>query len=111
MAFEKLSERDQKTVFQCMLAILEGNHIGGGFHSRLGLDRSELREVVSVWPALDDSQIVVELAINNCLNEVLHGIGMTPDEWSRWIDQPKEEVLRVYQTWARLKGRKSTGIR
>src|SRR5258708_7481544 len=111
MAFEKLSKEDQRTVLHCMIAILEGDHIGGGFYCRLGIDRSELGEVVSVWPDLDDSEVVVELAINNCLKEVLHGIGMTPDEWSSWIDQPKEEVQRVYQAWARLKSYTSTGIR
>ena len=64
-------------VFGCMLAILEGPFIDDSeFHARLGLERHVMRDILSRWPILDDEadESPARLAINNCMNEVCHGV-------------------------------------
>jgi hypothetical protein len=121
MAFEKLTPKEQKTVLQCMQLILEEEYIGDWeFQTRLGITRDELRSVISEWPHLSDEDdtdskdnpdLVRKLAINNSLNEVLHGVDVSDEIWSKWLDEPREEVKRVYRAWAKHKGCNHTGIR
>jgi hypothetical protein len=121
MAFEKLDEREQKTIVQAMKLILtEEKYIGEReFRSRIGITRDELRQVIAEWPHLkdeddtdskDNPDLVRVLAINNSLNEVLHGVGVSDADWEKWFDEPKEEVKRIYRTWAVLKGRNHGGV-
>jgi hypothetical protein len=62
--------------------------------------------VIVRWPHIDDSDDAGNefLAINNCLNEVCHGFTLSPEEWSKWFQEPKADVQRVYQTWLSLRG-------
>lgn len=112
MAFEQLSPDEQEIIRRCMTAILDGPYIEDvHFGTRLGLDRSEMREIVAKWPDLDDSDPDVDLAINNSLNEVCNGVRITAKEWARRIGEPKEAVERTYNRWTELQGRSHTGIR
>ena len=67
-----LSDREREIVLQSLNAILRGGFLDGEFHTRLGIEREELEEVVSAYPNLDDKNhgSKVSLAIKNCLNEV-----------------------------------------
>ena len=75
MAFEKLTEREQKVVLQCMKLILEEDYISDqAFSTRLGITRDDLRQVISEWPYLQDDSdedsknnpdLTRTLAINN----------------------------------------------
>src|SRR5207244_1060743 len=88
MAFDELSEQEQGVVLQCLSAILNGPFIDDWeFQTRLGIDRTAVLEVLAAWPNLDDADpgSATSLAINNCMNEALHGVEITPDEWSRWF--------------------------
>lgn len=114
MALEQLTEQEQNTVRQCMEAILNGDEIEDfEFQTRLGIDRLQLRQVLVSWPHLDDADDNSDtcLAINNCMNEVVHGIYISPENWARWFTSPKEDVKATYQHWAELTGSYSTGIR
>ena len=121
MALEKLDEREQKIILQAMKLILtEENYIGDWeFQTRLGISRDELRQVIAEWPHLkdeddtdskDNPDLVRILAINNSLNEVLHGVDVSDADWAKWISEPREEVKRIYRAWAVHKGWKRTGL-
>ena len=114
MAFEDLSAREKATVLQCMKAIADGPQIEEWeFHTRLGLDRTNLRRIISLWPDIDDSSQDSDdfLAINNCLNEVCHGINISAADWSNWFTQPKDEVKQTYHRWLKLRGLPAGGLR
>src|SRR5882762_5924112 len=68
-------------VLQCMKAIADGPEIEDWeFHTRLGIVRPTLRRVISLWPGIDDGSDDSDefLAINNCLNEICHGVDIPP---------------------------------
>lgn len=107
MALKQLSPKDQKIIRDCLNSILEGSLIEDWeFHTRLGLTRRELRKVLERWPELDDSlsDSCDAIAINNCLNEVCHGVRMSEEEWKTWFDNSRSEVERVYLDWMKSGG-------
>ena len=73
----------------------------------------ELDEIIAEYPNIDDSDdnSNATLAINNCLNEVCHGIRFSDEDWKQWFDVNKSEVEEVYWKWAKLRGWSQTGIR
>jgi len=114
MAFAELSPSEQQIVLQCMKAIADGSEIEDWeFQTRLGIVRPSLRRIISLWPAIDDSSETSDefLAINNCLNEVCHGVKIPASEWQKWFAQPIDEIIKTYYKWLRLQGLASGGIR
>ena len=105
MALWALSDTDQQVIFQCLKAILEGPFIDGlEFQTRLGINRDELSQVVQAWPNVDDSNqdSVEALAINNCMNELCHGLNISDCQWSQWLGVDRRDVCEVYSRWASL---------
>ncbi len=113
MSLAKLSDSDRQIILQCLNAILKGRFLEGEFHTRLGLEPEELEQIVTAYPDADDSDgnSNAALAINNCLNEVCHGISFTNHEWSQWFTVSKPQIVEVYRKWAVLRGWSHTGIR
>ncbi len=113
MAFKELLPGEQQIVLQCMKAIADGHEIGGWeFQTRLGIVRPALKQIISLWPEIDDSSENSDgfLAVNNCLNEVCHGVHWTDTEWRTRFTQPKEEVKKAFQNWLRLRERSPDSI-
>ena len=106
MSLEELSDREREIVLQSLSAILRGGFLEGEFHTRLGLEPEELEEIVSAYPNVDDRNhdSKVFIAINNCLNEVCHGISFSSDQWSRWFEVNRSEVKDVFRKWRTLGG-------
>jgi hypothetical protein len=114
MAFKELSPTEKEIVLQCMKAIVDGPEIEDWeFQTRLGIVRPTLRRIISLWPEIDDSSDDSDefLAINNCLNEVCHGVNISATEWQEWFAQPKDEIKQTFAKWLRLRGSSSGGIR
>lgn len=114
MSVWSLPEQDQSALLQCMTAIAENQWIEDWeFDARLGLNRKALQAVISCWPDIDDSSAESDgfLAINNCMNEICHGLRISPGEWDRWFTMSKSQIEDSYRTWSRLRGRSSTGLR
>jgi len=82
-------------------------------HSRIGLGPDELKVAIDQWPTINDADDNRNgfLAINNCLNEICHGIRIEPSEWSTWFDTSETEIKSTYGTWLSLRGLSSGGIR
>lgn len=114
MAFKELSSSEKETVLQCMKAIAEGSEIEDWeCHTRLGIVRSTLRRIIRLWPEIDDSSNRSDefLAINNCMNEICHGIHIAPTEWGKRFTQSRDEIRHTYHKWLRLGGYSSAGMR
>lgn len=113
MSLAKLSDSERQIIFQCLNTILKGRLLEGGFHTRLGIEPEELEQIVTAYPDVDDSDdnSNAAIAINNCLNEVCHGISFSNREWSQWFIVSKPQIVEVYRKWAVLRGWSYTGIR
>jgi hypothetical protein len=114
MPIKDLSEDEKAVVLQCLRAIAESELIDDWeMQTRLGVTRKTLREVISSWPNIDDTAVdsAESLAINNCMNEICHGVRVPPDEWKQWFTVTKAQILNAYRKWARHRGYRSTGIR
>jgi hypothetical protein len=114
MAFRDLSPSEKETVLHCMKVIADGPEIEDWeFQTRLGLDRSKLRRIISLWPNFDDNSEHSDdfLAINNCLNEVCHGVNISAADWPKWFTRQKDEVKQTYYKWLKLRGLPSGGLR
>ena len=83
------------------------------FGARIGVELPEFREVVARWPAWDDSDDSSPecLVINNTLNDLLHGVGLTERQCTEMLGTGKEELLAVYRRWAASRGWSGTGVR
>jgi hypothetical protein len=113
MTLAKLSDTDRQIILQCLNAILKGRFLEGEFDARLGIEPGEFERIVAAYPNVDDSDDDSNetLTINNCLNEVCHGIRFSNREWAQWFNVSKSEVEEVYRKWAILRGWSHTGIR
>jgi hypothetical protein len=113
VSLAKLSDSERQIIFQCLKAILKGRFLEGEFHTRLGIEPEELEGIVTAYPDVDnsDDNSDAAIAINNCLNEVCHGISFSDREWSQWFTVSKPEIEEVYRKWAVLRGRSHSGIR
>ena len=113
MAIVSLSPRTQSLILGAMRAIAHGSLIDDKeFHTRLGISRRILLELLANWPAIDASDPNSEafLGINNCMNEICNGVNLTPQQWAEWFDSPRSDIERAYEDWSRSVGRTSTGI-
>ena len=112
MSLAMLSDKERQIISQSMNAILKGRFLEGEFRTRLGIEPEELERIAVAYPNVDDSgEASAALAINNCLNEVCHGITFSDRDWSKWFSVSRSEVEEVYRKWAVLHGWPRTGIR
>src|SRR5262245_30406616 len=72
------------------------------FHTRLGVSPDAVRKLLDAWPAVDDGPVDSDacLAINNSLNDLLHGASISDKEAMELVGVNREEMLRVYRKWA-----------
>jgi hypothetical protein len=99
-----LNEAEQNIVRQCLVAILDGPSIDDWeFQTRLGVDRQTLRTVLSERPnGAGECAGPAQVALNNCMNEIVNGLGMSADEWDKWFTVSRSEVIAVYRKWCAL---------
>jgi hypothetical protein len=83
------------------------------FGARIGVELAGFRQMLAKWPAWDDADDRSPecLAINNTLNDLLHGVGLTERQCTEMLGVGKEELLAVYRRWAASRGWSATGVR
>ena len=64
-------------------------------------------------PNVDDTSDESDacLAINNAMNDLLHGVGISDQKALELIGVDRAEMLRVYRVWTEGRGWSSTGER
>lgn len=113
MAFSQLPQREKELIHECMVAIAQGPFLDEWeFQTRIGITRAELMAVLAEWPDFNYASdgAMETLAINNCSNEILHGLFVSPCQWEQWFSGTKEELADAYQHWAQIEGYKATGV-
>jgi hypothetical protein len=83
------------------------------FGARIGVEFAEFRTMLERWPAWNDvaDNSPECLAINNTLNDLLCGIGMSDRQCREMLDASREALLQVYQRWAAARGWSATGVK
>src|SRR6185436_13318944 len=97
-----LNEKERDTIRQCLVAILDGPFIDGGeFHTRLGVDRPTLNAILAAQLSLDyeSKDLTVQLVLNNCMNEIVNGLSISPAQWNRWFVVPRQEIQSTFLKW------------
>jgi len=111
MSVKELPPAEQTLIQQCLVFVLESRELEGEFGTRMGVSEAQARQVLEMWPDVDDvaDDSIAALAINNALNEVCHGVHVR--DWDRWFAASPAEVTAAYVRWARHRGWSTTGIR
>ena len=112
MATESLTPDERALVRRCLALAVTTPELQGEFSTRLGVSRGQAAELLARWPAVDDRDdaSTAAIAINNALNEVANGLRLSSADWAA-LAASREEVVRVYDRWAALRGWRSTGLR
>jgi hypothetical protein len=114
MPIAALNQSDLALLGRALHAMAAGDIIEEfEFGARIGVELPEFREMVARWPAWDDADDRSPecLAINNTLNDLLHGVGLTERQSTELLGVGKEELLGVYHRWAASRGWNATGVR
>lgn len=112
---ERLSERDRQIIVQCMEIVLREDWPPGELEARVGLDPATLTKVITVFrqlrgheyePASGASHGVrdgqIDLAVNNCLNEVCYGIRAVDSALRDDLGFGRDDAEAVFKKWRRL---------
>ena len=110
MSIASLNAEKKEIVRRAMAATFD--YFTVDFGSRIGIEPEEMRELLDAWPDVDDSDDASPacLAINNSLNDLLYGEGITESDLAK-IGANRDEMLRVYMKWAHARGWDRTGVR
>ena len=105
----------ETAVIGCALQrISEGDILAGfEFGARIGVELDEFRKLLCSWPNWDDTKDDSPecLAINNTLNDLLHGVGLSDQQCRELLQVEKVELLRIYRKWAASRGWNATGVK
>ena len=114
MSSEHLSDGEEASIRQCVTAIIDGPFIEDWeFHTRLGVERAEFRAALPPDGNLDlfSDDPGVNLIVNNSLNEVANGLGISPAQWNEWFTVTREDIRRVFDRWLELCTRRRSGLK
>lgn len=101
MPLANLLPEENALVRACLKCVAEGRVIPHDweFQTLFGIEPAQLVAVADAWPNVDESDEVVELAINNSLNSLL---GLVSDDLlSKHLDYEKSQVSAVLSKWRR----------
>jgi hypothetical protein len=103
LSLADLNDAERRVVHECLRATVEGSFFPDWeFHTLFGLERGEVRRILSLWPGVDEADESVVIAIANSLNNLLGYPAQDGDEeWSRFISVTHEEVARIFGKWKR----------
>lgn len=114
MPLATLNQNDVALIERALRALAAGDIVEEfEFGARIGVEMVDFRKMVDRWPAWDDGDdnSAECLAINNTLNDLLHGIGLSDRQCIEVLGVGRDELLRVYRTWADSRGWSATGVR
>jgi hypothetical protein len=96
MTLQSLSAKELDLLRGCLAFIARTPLLDGEFDTRLGITQSELAEIMVHWPAVSGE--LADIAINNTLNELLHGLHLSAAEWEQ-VGSTRDEVSDLYRRW------------
>ena len=114
MPLATLNGNDVAVIERALRALAAGEIVAEfEFGGRIGVELADFRKMLDRWPAWDDADdgSAECLAINNTLNDLLHGVGLSERHCGELLGVGRDELLRVYRAWAASRGWTATGVR
>jgi hypothetical protein len=114
MPFATLNQNDVALIGRALRALAAGDIVHDfEFGGRIGVELAQFQEMVARWPAWDDAddRSAECLAINNTLNDLLHGLGLSERQCIELLGVGRDRLIRVYRAWAGSRGWIATGVR
>ena len=110
MTLALLTPEEREVVRRTMQATFR--FFDSDFQTRLGVPPESMRALLAAWPAIDDVRDDSDacLAVNNSLNDLLHGVGISEHDAMELVGATRAEMGRVYGKWAAARGWNKTGI-
>lgn len=107
---DSLTPEEREVVRRSMRATFR--YFDWDFHSRLGVTAETMHALLDKWPCIDDADDESDAcrAVNNTLNDLLNGVGISDQEAKELIGVSRAEMQRIYTKWAVARGWRSTGI-
>ena len=101
MSLANLDERERAVVRECLRAAVEGPFFPEWeFSIIFGLERDDVRRVLSAWPELDETDESVVRAINNSFNNLFgYPTRNKKDLWPKFISVSGLELARIFDKW------------
>ena len=101
MKLRNLTESETETVRACLQCVAEGNVILHDFEfsSLIGVEVSEFIDIYNQWPEIDESNEIVNMAMNNAMNNLLGYCHGRHDNWSDYMDISLDEIRKVFEKW------------
>lgn len=114
MPLSALNQNEMALLGRALLLMATGDVLQEfEFGGRIGIELPEFREMMAKWPMWDDLNDDSRecLAINNTLNDLLYGVGLTQSQCTELLGVPRDELLSLYRKWAASRGWSATGVR
>jgi hypothetical protein len=100
MSLGDLSPGERNIVLECLRAAVEGPFFPDWeFQTLFGLERKEVKEIADAWPALNERDRKIAMAINGSFNNLLGYPHRCEKEWPRFISVSREEAENIYSKW------------
>ena len=100
MPLADLTEPEQAVVLECLKAAADGPFFPDWeFHTLFGLERVELRSVISDWPVDDPPQSDAYIAISNSLGNLLGYPHGCKERWAEYISVNPEQIETLLEKW------------
>jgi hypothetical protein len=107
MGLDTLTPDEREVVRRCLQAVAEGPFISDGdFPLLIGLSRDEAADVAAKWPAWNESEEAVHLALNNSMNSLLIWFGWQEEDpqagevlLRQWTGESADEIERIFGKW------------
>jgi hypothetical protein len=110
MTLAALTQHELEVVHRSMVGTFQ--YLEFDFEARLGVSQENMRDLLGRWPDVDDTDDngIACLAINNALNDLLHGVGISDDAAIELTGANRSEMYRIYKKWASARGWSATGV-
>jgi hypothetical protein len=97
---KSLTPSERELVRQCLHATVHGPFFPDReFHTLFGLQRQQVAAVLVQWPDVDDTDEVVQVAINNSMNNLIGYPHRKEREWPDFIAASRREIKSVFSKW------------
>ena len=108
----RLDARDQALLRRCLEYVLAKEELENAFQTRIGATPDEVREILADMPralAAPDGSVAT-IAINNALNEIVHGITVSRVD-ERHLGSSRGCVQALFFRWAAARGWDASRLR
>jgi hypothetical protein len=101
MSLANLDQREQEVVRECLAASVDGPFFPDWeFKTLFGLERFEVRRILSRWPYLDENDESVVLAINNSFANLLgYPTPNIEENWPKFISVSPRDLAIIFDKW------------